>query len=142
MVKLMEFWNEYGAMLTNFAIVVAGSLLTYLFNRFLKGTGNRVLNYSTQVISKMFGGDSNLSDVNEYIKELPFVQEFRKYANDLNIANELRLIDLKRKITSPNLSEIEKLVFENEYKVLRKLIGNKLTLETSEILDRIDELSE
>lgn len=140
MERFIEFWNQNGAMITNFMIVIAGTLLTYVFNKFLKGTGNKVLNYSTQVVSKMFGGDSNLSDVNEHIKELPFVNDFKKYVEDLITINELKLIDLKRKMNLPNLSEVEKLVFENEYKVLRKLIGNRLSLETSEILDKIDDL--
>lgn len=141
MEKLIEFWNENGVAITNIGIVLMGTVLTFLFNKFLRAGLNNLLNYTTQVVSKLFGGGSSLGDVNEHIKELPFIKDLQKQATDLKITAELKLIDLKRKMNLPNLSEIEKLVFENEYKVLYKTLENRISVETLEILDKIDELS-
>ena len=141
MQKFIEFWNTNSALITQIGVIAAGTILTFIFDKFLKRTGTNVLNYSTQVVSKMFGGDVELKDVNRHIKELKFVQDLNSYVTTINETNELKLIDVKRKIKSPHLSSVERLVFENEYKVLSKLLANKLSPETEEILRKIDELT-
>lgn len=141
MQKFIEFWNANSALITQIGVIAAGTILTFIFDKFLKKTGNNVLNYSTQVVSKMFGGEVELRDVNKHIKELKFIQDLNNYVDTMNQANELKLIDIKRKIKSPHLSNVERLVFENEYKVLNKMLANKLSPETEEILRKIDEIS-
>lgn len=137
--KILDFWAQNSAVITQFVVAFIGVLATYLFNKFLNRTGNKVLNYSTQVVSKMFGGDVSLNDVDKNISKLGFVEDFYEFAKTTKESRELRLIDVKRKIKSPNLSKVERLVFENEYKVLSKMLAENISEETKEILRKIDE---
>lgn len=139
--KIVEFWNSHGTALMTFVISGGVALATFLVAKFGNKLVVKLVNYFVNILMKLFGGSSSLQDVNDKFNELPFVNELKDYSKTIGIDLELKYIELKRKLLSPKLSELERKAFQFEFDMIGEKIGKALSEKTIKMLTELEEIS-
>lgn len=141
MERLVEFWNANGTALMTFTVTAVVAFATYLITKYANKLVVKLVNYFVGILVRMFGGVSNLSDVNSKFNELPFINDLKEHSKSMGVDLELKLVELKRKLLSPKLSEIERKVFQFEFDKLSDTLEGLLTEKTKKFLLELEELS-
>jgi hypothetical protein len=129
-----ESWANIGFM--TLATTVFGVISYYFAKHVFPRAIESLVTILSKVISKLFGVD--VADVSESITQLPFIQNLKKMEHDILIQNEIKLIELKNKLVSPKLSEVERLAYQAVYDKLLLDLGDKLSYETVKVLSEIE----
>jgi hypothetical protein len=130
-----------------FEIIGGVSIVTFLgvlYRMFIVSVIPKILLWVKKtvivIISRLFGFEVDEENL-ETINELPFVKKFNQLADDIQIQNELKLIEYKQKLSSPLYSDLEKLPIENLYKSLYLKLKPKLSQETQDVLNMLENLN-
>jgi hypothetical protein len=131
---LSASWGNIGFM--TLATTVFG-VVSYYFARhvFPKAIESLVLILS-KVISKLFGME--VEDVSDVVKKLPFIDNLKKMEHNILVQNEVKLIELKNKLVSPKLSEVERIAYQGVYDKLLEDLGDSLSFATAKVLNEIE----
>jgi hypothetical protein len=116
----------------------AGAFIVwYITAKVIPNATSTGIKYLAKVMSKMFGG--NEEDVADFIKQVPIVKEMHDWQEQIAIQNELKLIELKSKLSSPYLTDAERIAYKSEYDYIfdkfRKHISQR-TLDTLEAIEK------
>jgi hypothetical protein len=130
-----------------FEIIGGVSIVTFLgvlYRMFIVSVIPKILLWVKKtvivIISRLFGFEVDEENL-ETINELPFVKKFNQLVDGIQIQNELKLIEYKQKLSSPLYSDLEKLPIENLYKSLYLKLKPKLSQETQDVLNMLENLN-
>lgn len=129
--------NWQGVSLTAIFTAVGALLAYYFIHKFLPKLLDKALNYLVKIMAKMFG--LQVDDVSDAVQKLPIVDDIKEWQKAVQAQNELKLIELKNKIVSPKLTEVERVAYQGMFDKLYKDIGDSMSLATIKVLEVIDE---
>lgn len=120
------------------------AFISVLYRTFIVSVIPKILLWVKRVVIKVvanaFGmeiDEANLDNINQ----LPFVEKFNRLAEDIQLQNELKLVELKQKLASPVYTAIEKVPIEKLYLALYNKIKDKLSQEVIDVLETLEEMS-
>lgn len=139
--ELLNWFNQYSTGIIAFSTAGIGGTALILFRKYLIKVGQSLINLVIKVIVKLYGGNVDEDEVTSAFTALPFVQDLQLQVKKIQEDDELKLVQIKQKILSPKLSEIERLSYEYQYNVLFKKLDGALSESTTNILEKMDTLA-
>jgi len=138
--SIQAFFQDWGGV--SFGVLISAliaAVLAYVVKKLLPNLANQVLIYVSKVIGKMFGvSDATVSNT---ITELPIVKQLESQHAEWVVSMELKLVELKNKLISPKLTELEIIAYQAQFDQIMETLGNKVSAATQKALDNLDALA-
>lgn len=147
--EVISFWSKlWNFIELNFPSVVgwtaasAGVLagVLYIVRKALPTFMNRLGFFLANIIVSLFGG--NPEHIQEGFKQLPLVQSIEKNSQEWLLEQEVKLIDLKSKLASKKLNQLERTALTYQYDMLIKEIGVRMSESTKQALEDIESIGQ
>ena len=98
----------------------------------------QIIVMAAKLISNMFG--ISYGEGEDMVEALPFIKKFDEFVEKVEEANYLKLIEYKRQLASPVLTELEKMPIQQLYNYLYAKIKDKLPQEIVNALEMYDQI--
>lgn len=119
---------------------ISAFFVYYITNKVIPKFTASIVTYIAKVISKLFGGEEE--DVEDFIHELPIMQELKQWQENMAVQSELKLIELKNKLVSPYLSDAERIAYQGEYDYIFEKFKEHISQKTLTLLDEIEKAAD
>jgi len=137
MEDILTFVEENLALIIG--VVGTSGFMTFLYHKFKTKVVPKIIvsvvNLFGKLLNNMFGIQT---DEEPLADALPFVTEFNNLKADIVVTVEMKLMDLKQKITSPVYTDKEKEPMVNMFNYLYDNYKNKISNEVKTILDEFE----
>lgn len=133
--------NEYSTGVIAFSTAGIGGTALILARKYLFKLGQNLINLVIKVVVKLYGGNVDEDDVTRAFTALPFVQDLQTQVQKTKEDDELKLVQIKQKILSPKLSELERLSYEYQYNMLYNKLDKAMSESTKSILEKMEALA-
>lgn len=139
--ELVNWFNQYSTGIYLFFTAGIGGTSLVLFRKYLLNVGQKIMNILIKVVVKLYGGNVTEDEVTSAFEALPFVQDLKAQAAQIREDNELKLVQIKQKILSPKLSEVERVSYEYQYNTLFNKLDGALSESTKAVLEKMETLA-
>lgn len=136
--KFIIWWNQYSTGIIAFATTGGIGAGAFVLRKQIAKLAQKIVNILVKIVMKLYGGDIIEDEITMAFEELPFVTDLKLKVNQMKIDDEMKLVQLKQRLLSPRLGEVEKISYTYQYNLLIGKIGKDLTSETKNILEKME----
>lgn len=123
-----------GTAITTFISYISYTFMSKVLPKFLE----QLQKTFVVVLSNLFG--VNYGEGVDMVEKLPAISKLDDLAAEIKLNNQLKLIELKKQLTSPLYTELEKVNIERLYDLLFAMLKEDLPAEFKEVLDQLDNI--
>lgn len=140
--KLMNFIQLNFPSLIGWGVATSGVLagVIYIVKKALPTFMSRLAMNVAKVIVRLFGGDVN--QIANGFQELPLVKKIEENSAQWLLDKEVKLIELKSKLNSKKLNQLERTALTYQFDMLLKELQGRMTENTKIALAELDEIVE
>ena len=131
--------ENFGTILTSTGLLGLSTYLVLYFKaKIFPKIMEKIILMFAKLVSNMFG--ISFGEGEDMVEALPFVQNFQTYINDTKVSNELKLLELANKLSSPLYTTLERAPIQAAYNYLYNKMKDDLSPEIRDALDAIEKL--
>ena len=142
---VLSIWEKlWNFIETNFPSVVGWSVTAFglfvFLIYFVKMAVPKLLSqlgtYLAKLMVGLLGGD--FESVAKGVDKLPFIHAIEKQSREWLLEQETKLVEIKGKLVSNKLNQLEKEVLTKQYDLLIEAVGGRISEETAQFLKELN----